>query len=173
MVADLRNLFYEERTYRSRSGARDRAAGAGSTVLALFGGSSNCTHVIQVLWYARAFPRRPWMTPLQGRHDHPATPSSQARKLPVSHHTTTISITITSQPHLLHILIKLHLFLSFSFLVVAMKTSAILLAAATAGSTTAAVHRMKLNKVPLSEQLVSVSRHRLARMCDSLRLSAY
>ena len=95
------------------------------------------------------------MTPLQGRHDDPATPSSQARKLSITHHTTTISITTTSQLHLLHILIKLHLFPNFSLLIVAMKTSAILLAAATAGSTTAAVHRMKLNKVPLSEQLVS------------------
>lgn len=161
--------FVPQRTHTSQSilGPRDRAAGASSIVLAVFGGSSNCTHVVQV---RTRLPQAAVDDAASGQARSPSHPKLASSP---SHHTTTISITITSPLHSLHILIKLHLFSSFSLLIVAMKTSAILLAAATAGSTTAAVHRMKLNKVPLSEQLVSVSRYRLARTSDSLRLSSY
>jgi hypothetical protein len=49
MVADLRSLSCEERTYRqSIHGPRDRSARACSIALAVFGSSQTRTHVIQV-----------------------------------------------------------------------------------------------------------------------------
>jgi hypothetical protein len=153
MVADLRSLSCEERTYRqSIHSPRDRSARACSIALAVFGSSKTRTHVIQV---RTRLPQAAVDDAASGQArspSHPKLASSQA--LHHSSHNNHLyhnNLSTPSSPHS-HQASSVP---NFSFLIVAMKTSAILLAAATAGSTTAAVHRMKLNKVPLSEQLVS------------------